>query len=154
MLDGDQTLRKAEHVNLFLNAIESVKDREKATEWIENRLTFLPGSTRPERWLLDTIRNDVSDNLAADFGVTKDVLTSFIEEALSATDHAEMYVMTQRLNLSASAVESRLVRGAIRRTPAEMSTLTSFIAVFWPNRSVKLIQGFQSAASIVVQDSR
>jgi predicted ATPase len=130
VLDGDQTLRKAEHVNLFLNTIESVKDREKATEWIENRLTFLPGSARPERWLLDTIQNDLSDNLAADFGVTKDVLASFIQEALSATDHTEIYVMTQRLNLSASAVESRLVRGAIRRTPAEMSILTSFIAGF------------------------
>ena len=60
----------------------------------------------------------------------KDVLASFIQEALAATDHTEIYVMTQRLNLSPSAVESRLVRGAIRRSPAEMSTLTSFIAGF------------------------
>jgi predicted ATPase len=130
LLDGDQTLKKAEYVGVFLGAIETAKDRDDATEWIENRLAFLPGDTRPERWLLQTIRNDISENLTDDFGVAKEVLTGFVEEALSSTDHTELYVMSQRLNLASSAVESRLVRAAIRRSSNEIVTIVSYVRGF------------------------
>jgi hypothetical protein len=130
LLDGDQALKKPEHVSVFLGAIETVKDRDKATEWIENRIAFLPGNARPERWLTEVIKDDVSENLAADFGVTKEVLTAFIEEAVSSTDHTEIYVMSQRLNLSTPIVESRLVRAAIRRSADEIADIVSFVKGF------------------------
>lgn len=130
LLDGDQALRKSEHVNVFLNAIETVKNRDQATEWIENRLAFLPGNTRPERWLIETIKDDVSDNLAADFGVAREVLSGFVEEALASTDHTEVYVMSQRLNLSQTAVESRLASAAIRRNDAEIATIVTYVKGF------------------------
>jgi predicted ATPase len=130
LLDGDQALRKLEHVSVFLGAIETIKDRDKATEWIENRIAFLPGNARPERWLTEIIKDDVSENLAADFGVTKEVLGGFVDEAISSTDHTEIYVMSQRLNLSMSVVESRLARAAIRRSADEIANIVSYVKGF------------------------
>jgi hypothetical protein len=130
LLDGDQTLRKMKQINLFLNAIEAVKDRDKATEWIENRLAFLPGDTRPERWLLQTIKGDISADLADDLGVSKEELAAFVDEALALTDHRELYAISQRLNLSNSAVENRLVGAAVRRTSEDIGRIASFVRGF------------------------
>ena len=130
LLDADQVLKKAELINVFLAAVETVKDRERATEWVGNRLAFLPGNQRPERWLLETVKNDISANLVTDFGTTKEELAGFIDDALSASDHTELHVMSQRLNLTPAAVESRLIRAAIRRSAAEVQALVAYISGF------------------------
>ena len=80
--------------------------------------------------MIETIKDAVSDNLAADFGVAKEVLSGFVEEALASTDHTEVYVMSQRLNLSQAAVESRLARAAIHRNDAEIATIVTYVKGF------------------------
>ena len=80
--------------------------------------------------MIETIKDAVSDNLAADFGVAKEALSGFVEEALSSTDHTEVYVMSQRLNLSQAAVESRLAPAAIRRNDADIATVVTYVKGF------------------------
>ncbi len=131
-LDGDKHLKKTEHVNLFLKLLESAKDRASAAQWVENRLTFLPGDTRPERWLLMRISGDISEPLTSDLGVTAESLQSYLDEALAALDHTELDLLTERLNLPRQAIESRLVRAALRRSKQDVDNLAAFVGGLLP----------------------
>jgi len=129
-LDGDQVQRKAEHVNVFISALENVKDRDASRDWIENRLTFLPSEARPESWVVKTVATDISDNLADDFGVSKDELKTHIDAAAAAKDHTEMHLLGAKLNLPASTIRTRLIRAALRRSPDDVSRIVEFVKRF------------------------
>ncbi len=130
IVDGDQVQRKAEHVNVFISALENVKDRDASRDWIENRLTFLPSEARPESWVVKTVAGDISDNLADDFGVSKGELKTHIDAAAAAKDHTEMHLLGTKLNLPASTIRTRLIRAALRRSPEDASKLVEFVRRF------------------------
>src|SRR6516162_5380631 len=88
LLDGDQVGLKAEHVNAFVHQLENVLDRQAANDWIDNRLSFLPGGNQPEAWLINTVLANVSDRLAPDLGVPKEDLISHLEQAAVAEPHS------------------------------------------------------------------
>jgi predicted ATPase len=130
IIDGDQVQRKAEHVNVFISALENIKDRDASRDWIENRLTFLPSEARPETWVIKTVASDVSDNLADDFGVSKEELKSHIEAASGAKDHTEIHVLGTKLNLPASIIRTRLIRAALQKSPDDVSRIVEFVKRF------------------------
>ena len=130
IVDGDQVQRKAEHVNIFISALENVKDRAAARDWIENRLTFLPSENRPETWVVEKIANDISDHLADDFGVSKEELKSHIDAAVAAKDHTELHLLSTKLNLPPPTIRTRLIRAALRRSPDDISKIVGFLRRF------------------------
>ncbi len=130
IVDGDQVRRKSEHVDVFVSELENVKDLAAARDWIENRLTFLPSENRPEAWVIGQVVNDISDQLADDFGVTKEELKSYVEEAASAKDHTELHLLSRKLNLPSLAIRTRLIQAALRRSPDEVAKIIEFVKRF------------------------
>ena len=130
ILDGDQSRRKSDHVEVFLNALEKVRDAAAAKDWIGNRLAFLPGDKRPEAWVFGKIAADVSDGLAADFGVSKDELGSDLADAIAAKDHAGLHLLSTKLNLTDATIRTRLIRGALRRSKDEAEASADFVRRF------------------------
>lgn len=125
ILDGDQSRRKADHVRVFLGALEKVKDGSAATDWIENRLTFLPEDRRPEHWVFSKLENDVTQRLADDFGVSVEELKCHVTEAI-AQDHTGLHLLSTKLSLPPSTIRTRLIRAALRRSEDEASKLADF----------------------------
>jgi len=117
-------------VNVFISALENVKDRAAARDWIENRLTFLPSENRPETWVVEKIANDISDHLADDFGVSKEELKSHIDAAVAAKDHTELHLLGTKLNLPPPTIRTRLIRAALRRSPDDISKIVGFLRRF------------------------
>jgi hypothetical protein len=130
IVDGDQVQRKAEHVNVFITTLETVKDRGAARDWIENRLTFLPSENRPETWVVQKIANDISEQLADDFGVSREELKSHIDAAVAAKSHTELHLLSTKLNLPPSTIRTRLIRAALRRSPEDVSKIVEFVRRF------------------------
>ena len=130
IVDGDQVQRKTEHVHVFISALENVKDKQAARDWIENRLTFLPSENRPETWVVEKIANDISDHLADDFGVSKEELKSHIDAARALKNHTELHLLSAKLNLSSSTIRTRLIQAALRQSPDDVSGIVGFVKRF------------------------
>jgi len=113
-----------------LNTLESVKNEDDAVKWINRRLEFLPGSSRPEVWVLEQVRDEVTERLAEDFGVSVDELKSYIGAGLSARDHAELHIVSTKLNLPIPTVKTRLIRSALRRSSDDADKIAAFIRGF------------------------
>lgn len=131
-LDGDKALKKQDHVNLFLKTLEQVKDSNAATQWIENRLGFLPGGVWPEKWIISKHQDGAFGALAVELGVTPDTFCAFLEAATLADKHAELYVLSQKFNLPIATIEGRFIKCALEKSQAEVDQITKFIKAFLP----------------------
>jgi hypothetical protein len=129
-LDGDKTLKKQEHVNLFLKTLEHIKDQGQSTQWIENRLGFLPGTTWPEKWVLSKHSDDAFSCLTDELGVSDDALSALIEEADLADKHDELHALATKLNLPISTIESRFIKCALDASEEEVDRIIAFIKGF------------------------
>lgn len=129
-LDGDKVLKKAEHVNLFLKALEKVRNPQDATQWIENRLAFLPGNTWPERWILSKHEEGAFDALVNELGVPSDFLKDCVDVALLSEQHDELYLLSNKLNLPVSTIEGSFIKGALEKSKGEVETIVRFVTEF------------------------
>lgn len=99
VMDGDQTGSIDLHEKHFAEALESSKARDKETEWFRQRLAFLPGSTWPEKWLIQSLQSTDINELPSLLGVPKEELCSYIDEAAGAVEHNEINILAGRLSL-------------------------------------------------------
>lgn len=127
ILDGDQSGRRTPLAKEFTSAFEDSNKRPDAEDWVSSRLTFLPGKTSPEKWVLSCVSADVSANLSEDLGATKESIRSYVEEAAAARQHTGFHLLSQRLNLPPSTLKPRLIRTALRRNKDEVIRLTAFL---------------------------
>lgn len=129
-LDGDKSLKKQEHVNIFLKTLEHVKSQDDATQWIENRLAFLPGSTWPEQWVIQKHLDEDCCELAEELIVSEDDLSQLLKEAELSEPHNELQLLAARLNLPRETTESYFIRSAIDKCGVEMDSARSFVSGF------------------------
>jgi hypothetical protein len=130
ILDGDQVLRKQQHINLFIKTLETVKDATATTQWIENRIEFLPGDSSPEAWLLKSFIARPSENAAAELRVSNAQLIAYIEEALRAGTHNELFLLSEKLNLPTTSIQGCLINVALENNQRGATALTNFIKGF------------------------
>jgi predicted ATPase len=99
VMDGDQTDSINRHKNQFMNALEVSTNPEKDSEWFSKRLSFLPGDTWPERWVIEALLSlDISE-LAERFNVPTAELALYIEQARNAGKHNEFFSLANSLCL-------------------------------------------------------
>jgi energy-coupling factor transporter ATP-binding protein EcfA2 len=99
VLDGDQSGSAHLHTRHFLDALERRRDSETAARWFENRLSFLPGNTWPERWIIEQLKEADLGELAELFKISEEELAAYIEEAALAGKHNELYNLSENLSL-------------------------------------------------------
>jgi predicted ATPase len=99
IMDGDQAHSLNLHKSQFLKSLESNKDAEQEVEWLMRRLAFLPGNVWPEKWLIETLRSVDVSGLAELLHISKEELSSYVDDAASASKHNEVYNLAKNLSL-------------------------------------------------------
>ena len=117
VLDGDMANEKGHLISEFLKYLESPKSDSSAHSWISQRLHFLPGDTWPEKWILSKDADGAFDAPAEEFDISKDHLTSLINDASSQGKHKEFQALSQSLALEEVTVTTRFTKCAVDVEP-------------------------------------
>ena len=127
IFDGDQRTKKQSLLKSFLNNLESSRSTEEE-DWIKKRLTFLPGDTWPEKWILSNIYDADIHAMAEDYGVLEpEELKDFIKAALRSDKHKEFYTLGNKLNSPVETVRDSFSKRAIRNNPTDKQMIQSFV---------------------------
>ncbi len=105
ILDGDQSIISSTHVANFVKALENSKNKETEENWFKERLFFLPGETWPEKWIIEQLKTLDTENLACLLKCSKDEFNTYIEEALTAEKHNELFNLSKNLSLDLGYVK-------------------------------------------------
>ena len=114
IMDGDKQSDKDEKIKKVVSSMKdcnSIDEREIRTH-LEDRISFLPGNEWPEKVMLEGIinQNDFT-RLLEDFNVDSDEqMRQYINKALVAGKHHELYELASILHLNVSEVQTSVVR--------------------------------------------
>ena len=124
VFDGDQ--RKLEKENL--NHARSMAELTDAgfEQWFQERITYLPGETWPESWLIQNNQEHV-DGLADLLYTDKNWLVEILEYALQAGKHNEFYELSKHLNLEKHQCIQFLVMNIRNHKPEAFDELTAAV---------------------------
>lgn len=108
ILDGDKRSTHQRNLKEFINSIgsfDSVNERTKCSDWGSNRITYLPGSSWPEKMIVEKLieTTDLSllkNSLYTPIYRIKDAL----KKGLRAGKHNEFYAIGQELNLDSQRI--------------------------------------------------
>ena len=126
IFDGDQRTKEKSLVKSFLNNLESSGSTEEE-DWVKERLTFLPGDTWPEKWILSNIDEADIQAMAEDYRVSKAELKDFVKAALRSGKHNEFYTLANKLNSQVEIVRDFFSKRAIRNSPTDEQRIQSFV---------------------------
>lgn len=127
LLDGDQRTNMASAVKTFLNAVENSTRQDEARKWIQARLGFLPGSTWPEYWLLDSCRAAALEDLALILAADEDELDAELGEALLAGKHREFDSLAVATGLSVEVLRASVARAVLSNLDDEREEVVGHI---------------------------
>ncbi len=127
ILDGDQSSSTSIHLANFMKAIEANKDKDKEESWFQERLYCLPGDTWPEKWIIEQLRDLDTEELADVLKCSEDELETYIEEALTAEKHNELYGLSKNLSLDIDYVMSTVASWLSLKVEAKFSDIISVI---------------------------
>ena len=126
IFDGDQRTKEQSLVKSFLKNLES-SGSTKVEDWVKERLTFLPGDTRPEKWILSNLADADIQAMAKDYRVSKAELKDFVKAALRSDKHNEFYTLKNKLNSLVEIVRDSFSKRAIRNNPTDEQRIQSFV---------------------------
>lgn len=127
ILDGDQSSSTSIHLSNFMKALESSKDEEEEKNWLQERLYFLPGGTWPEKWLMEQLRDLDTEKLADLLKCSEDELETYVDEALTAEKHNELYNLSKNLSLDVDYVKGTVTNWLSMEIESEFSSIISAI---------------------------
>jgi predicted ATPase len=130
ILDGDKATSKPDHIKAFLNAVENIKEKAELQEWVEKRITFLPGEIHPEGWVVKHRENVDYSELQYVFGLSSDQVDGLLQSCRLADKHDEFYRASKALNLDIQIVTYHLVKSAYRSEPSEHERIKKFVSSF------------------------
>lgn len=97
IFDGDQKILQQKNIEHAKSMAERAEDMDK---WLHERISYLPGNTWPEAWLLHKC-TEVPDELGAALGVDANRAMAIVEYSLQAGKHEEFTEMGEQVNLDA-----------------------------------------------------
>ena len=127
IFDGDQRTKKQSLLKSFLKNLESSGLTEDEKNWVKKRLTFLPGNTWPEKWILSNVAEADIQVMAKDYRVSETELKEFVEAALRRGNHNEFYTLANKLNSQIETVRDSFSKRAIRNSPTDEQRIQSFV---------------------------
>lgn len=127
IFDGDQRTKKQSLLKSFLKNLESSGSIEDEKNWVKKRLTFLPGDTWPEKWILSNLADADIQAMAEDYRVSQAELKDFVRAALRSGKHNEFYTLASKLNSQDETVRDSFSKRAIRNSPTDEQRIQSFV---------------------------
>lgn len=127
ILDGDQSSSTSIHLANFIKALEASKDKDKEESWFQERLYCLPGNTWPEKWIIEQLRDLDTEKLAALLKCSVDEFETYIEEALTAEKHNELYSLSKNLSIDIDYVKGTVASWLSLEVESEFSFIIAAI---------------------------
>ncbi|MEH6466660.1 MAG: AAA family ATPase [Porticoccus sp.] len=89
IFDGDQRAKENDNIGHACAMAEPEND-EEFKEWAGSNISYLPGETWPESWLIQKCAETI-DEISVFFGIDSDEMVEVIESGLEAGKHKEFY---------------------------------------------------------------
>ena len=115
------------HIGGFLDALESTENTAEAKAWFAERMTFLPGKTWPEKWLISCTKAGDLNKLADILQVPEYELLACLESAETSVKHSEIYQVATELSLDPDYILGVLARQAAGENSEAFDMVRSFI---------------------------
>ncbi len=128
ILDGDQLLQKEQQLKHFKDALEQKHNVEiDVKKWCKDRLSFLPGNTHPENWVVSQKTDQMYQIMCESFNIDNIEAKDLLDKAELAGKHDEFYKVSEELALDKSVVSFTLIKGALQSSPNEKTRINDFI---------------------------
>ena len=150
VLDGDQSGKLSKGLKSVVDATEasSQKEKDAVMSWAKDRVSFFPGNTWPERWLLDQAIAVFEEDLHVDginltatwgLGINDQVLSQLIEARL-ADKHKEFFELAKSVKLEPKRVRQDVCCLVSLAKPEKFSDLISTIESKLPGPIRKFVR--------------
>lgn len=128
-MDGDKRSKRSDHEDLMKRELGDRMHHSATdfTSYLNERMSYLPGNTWPEKHLLNDILCQNSFSGLNEWGISEDDLKSYCQEALSAGKHNEIYTLSNKLGIEKQTVYSDVVRFYKRNHHDEIKAINDFI---------------------------
>lgn len=128
ILDGDRKSSEHQQIKHFKDSLEQKHNiKINLEEWCKNRLSYLPGNTHPENWVISQKTNPMYEVMEQSFSINKIAVDELFNQAKLAGKHNEFYKVSEELALDRSVVSFALIRGALRSCPDEKEQINNFV---------------------------
>lgn len=127
ILDGDQSSSTSVQVANFMKALENSKDKDAEEKWFKERLFYLPGGIWPEKWVVTQLKSLNTEGLACLLKCSEEELDTYVEEALTAEKHNELYNLSKNLSLNLEYVKGTVASWLSSEVAAEFSDIINGI---------------------------
>ncbi|PCD77211.1 ATP-dependent nuclease [Pseudothioclava arenosa] len=134
VMDGDQRAGHEAAKAAVANHCDGKFGQKQAEirAWANVRLTYLPGTGWPEKWLFEqalALDEDIvvgwKTSPATCWGIEENVLGEMFETALAAGKHSEFHALAKRLELPEAQVRSDLIAALRETLPKEFEDLAA-----------------------------
>ncbi len=112
-LDGDKRSYQRDAKLKVKNHLERRYNEMHETDfdaWLDDHLSYLPGSECPEKWLLHALSAEIIETLSRILLVDSDQLKMIIEQAVSMPTHQELHYIAERIGLQENQILIDIVR--------------------------------------------
>lgn len=124
ILDGDKRSTHKKNLKEFTNSIGSFSnDDEKATcsEWGNERISYLPGETWPEKVIVEKLIETNLDILKESLYTPTNRIIDALKKGLRAGKHNEFYAVSTELNLDRQRILVDSIKCLKEKHPAMLS---------------------------------
>ncbi len=128
-MDGDKKNKRRIHEKTMK---KELGDRlrhsdEEFTEYLNKRLLYLPGSTWPEKYLLEQTLEETDFSALDNWGVKDDSLKDYCRTAIASGMHNEFYNLSKKLGMEKNVVFIDIVRFYKKNHPDEIRAINDSI---------------------------
>lgn len=120
IFDGDQKAKQKDNINHSIKMSE--KPAEEITAWLLDRISYVPGDTWPEAWIIQKSKGAL-DKVATALGLESDRVLEVLEYGLQAGKHNEFNEISQHVGLDKDQCLQHLCSVVCNNFPEEFTQL-------------------------------
>lgn len=125
IFDGDQLNKEKQNLDHAFSMSESM-DKESFKRWMLSQMTYLPGDTWPESWLIQKSSESIEE-LAKLLSIDEDELKDVLERGLEAGKHNEFNEIGKLIGLDETDALNRFCMNIAQKHICEFSELVTLI---------------------------
>ena len=99
----------------------------RAELWFKDRLSFLPGNTWPERWIIESLQSIDTSELAEQLQIPNQELYAFLDQAMVSGKHNEFHDLSQNLCLELPAILYSMCQWIVKQKQDDFHTVNDMI---------------------------
>lgn len=126
LFDGDQKAKETKNIKHAITMTESNDDEQAIKDWMKGKITYIPGDTWPESWIIQRCSERL-DILAPLLGISEDELADTIEQGLEAGKHNEFHEIGTLVGLEEPDVLNRFCASINQSHSAMFHEIIEFI---------------------------